>query len=57
MPQSKSLTDLPASSSTIVDGTSGFLKKSLNAQCLVRSRVEEPEVQAARAELVKKRQF
>ena len=55
LPHSKSLTDLPVISSGIGLEGSGFLKKSLNAQCLVRSRMEDPQVQAARAETVKNR--
>ena len=55
LPHSKSLTDLPNISSSIGLEGSGFLKKSLNAQCLVRSRMEDPHVQAARAEMVKNR--
>ena len=52
---SKSLTNLPEDATTVEDNTNeGFnLKKSLNAQCLVRSRVEDPQIQAARAEVVK----
>ena len=55
---SKSLTDLPVSGSAAAGETSGFsvlTKSAFNAQCLVRSRVEDPLVQKERAELVKNR--